>query len=108
MRLPHIPLPSMPNSSATRTSISIPDYMAFIVSKLTLYYLFRALSTMILLEVPHVNVLTKFDMLSQSDKDKVHELLDKSPSELICEIRKNLPKKFKQLNEALIMLVGVS
>lgn len=31
-----------------------------------------ALSTMLLLEIPHINVLTKFDLLNQTDKDNVN------------------------------------
>eukprot|EP01053_Blabericola_migrator_P010873 Blabericola_migrator_1__10872@NODE_626_length_7188_cov_20_892290_g457_i0_p2_GENE_NODE_626_length_7188_cov_20_892290_g457_i0NODE_626_length_7188_cov_20_892290_g457_i0_p2_ORF_typecomplete_len272_score67_19ATP_bind_1/PF03029_17/5_5e85GTP_EFTU/PF00009_27/0_001AAA_33/PF13671_6/0_00097Zeta_toxin/PF06414_12/0_0018Zeta_toxin/PF06414_12/3_1e03AAA/PF00004_29/0_0038PduVEutP/PF10662_9/0_22PduVEutP/PF10662_9/22NACHT/PF05729_12/0_0041NACHT/PF05729_12/1_9e03AAA_5/PF07728_14/0_0026AAA_16/PF13191_6/0_019AAA_16/P len=64
-----------------------------------------ALSAMIMLELPHVNVLTKFDMLSQSDKENVLDLLEKSPSELITDLKKNLPKRYLQFNESLIQVL---
>lgn len=77
----------------------VSDASKFIAGAMT------ALSTMIMLEIPHVNLLTKFDMLSEADKEHVEALLDKSPHELVSEIKTSLPDKYRKFNEALVSLL---
>eukprot|EP01055_Gregarina_sp_Pseudo9_P002249 Gregarina_sp_Pseudo_9__2248@NODE_2582_length_945_cov_8_200883_g2367_i0_p1_GENE_NODE_2582_length_945_cov_8_200883_g2367_i0NODE_2582_length_945_cov_8_200883_g2367_i0_p1_ORF_typecomplete_len272_score33_09ATP_bind_1/PF03029_17/9_6e86PduVEutP/PF10662_9/0_31PduVEutP/PF10662_9/0_1GTP_EFTU/PF00009_27/0_00012SRPRB/PF09439_10/0_00025AAA_33/PF13671_6/0_00034AAA/PF00004_29/0_0017AAA_16/PF13191_6/0_015AAA_16/PF13191_6/86Zeta_toxin/PF06414_12/0_0012AAA_5/PF07728_14/0_0012AAA_22/PF13401_6/0_093AAA_22/PF13401_6 len=64
-----------------------------------------ALSAMIMLELPHINVLTKCDMLNEKDKESVNEMLEKSPSELTSELKRSLPKRYLQFNETLIQVL---
>ncbi|KAF8820284.1 ATP-binding domain 1 family protein [Cardiosporidium cionae] len=65
-----------------------------------------ALSAMIQLELPHLNVLTKCDLLHQADLSETENaalldsLLQKEPAELLSELQSSMPAKYFAINEA--------
>lgn len=77
----------------------ISDHSKFISGALA------GLSSMILLETPHINVLTKADLLSEKEKHKLERLLDRSPSELDQDFANGVPEKYRRLNQALMDLL---
>jgi GTPase SAR1 family protein len=60
-----------------------------------------ALSAMVLLELPHVNVLTKVDLLPAADKERLEELLSPGGSELAATLSRRMAPRFRALNGAL-------
>merc|ERR1719352_1844869 len=68
-----------------------------------------ALSAMVNLELPHINVLTKCDLLqgdeepSDDGTDPIENFLDGDVSSIIQNLKESesLPKKFVQLHEAM-------
>eukprot|EP01070_Trichotokara_eunicae_P003751 Trichotokara_eunicae@DN3558_c0_g2_i3.p1 len=64
-----------------------------------------ALSAMINLELPHLNVITKCDLVE--DESKLEELLERDPDDVVREFGSSatLPKRFKDLNKAMAMLI---
>lgn len=63
----------------------------------------QALSTMMSLEVPHVNLLTKVDLLQ--DKSQLDEYLVPDPVLLTSSLNAGMPPKFRQLSTQLADLV---
>ncbi|XP_077995915.1 GPN-loop GTPase 3-like [Glandiceps talaboti] len=65
-----------------------------------------ALSAMVNLEIPHVNVMTKMDLLSAKAKKDVEEkYLDPEP-ELLLEEADNFGKKYQKLNQAIATVIS--
>lgn len=64
---------------------------------------FTALATMSRLGIPHINVLTKCDMVA--DKERLTDLLDAEPDQLIASLPK-CSAKFIRLNEAIAKVIG--
>mmetsp|Transcript_5757 Transcript_5757/g.10274 ORF Transcript_5757/g.10274 Transcript_5757/m.10274 type:complete len:271 (-) Transcript_5757:269-1081(-) len=64
---------------------------------------FSALATMNRLGIPHINVLTKCDLVS--DKSKLDDLLEADPSELVASLPRCSPK-FSKLNKAIAKLIS--
>lgn len=66
-----------------------------------------ALSTMVNLETPHVNVMTKLDLLSKKDKKELERYLEPSMQGLLFEEFEDekFSKKFKKLNAAMASLI---
>ncbi|XP_070572172.1 GPN-loop GTPase 3-like [Ptychodera flava] len=65
-----------------------------------------ALSAMVNLEIPHVNVMTKMDLLSGSVKKEVEEkYLDPEPELLLAE-SDHVSKKYEKLNKALATVIS--
>lgn len=66
-----------------------------------------ALSVMINLEIPHVNVLTKVDLLDKNSKKQLERFLDPEMKTLISEQEENsfLRMKYRRLNEAIADLI---
>ena len=62
-----------------------------------------ALSAMMCFELPHVNVLTKCDLVQ--DKARLERLLAPSGRELAAELHAHMPARFRALNEALCRLL---
>lgn len=61
-----------------------------------------ALSTMINLEIPHLNVLTKMDLLSKSDRKNIERYLEPDARDLLLEERETpWNAKFLRLSDAL-------
>uniref|UniRef100_A0A023F8K0 GPN-loop GTPase 3 n=1 Tax=Triatoma infestans TaxID=30076 RepID=A0A023F8K0_TRIIF len=62
-----------------------------------------ALSVMVNLEVPHVNILSKMDLLSKSARSKIDSYLDPDPHFLIGEVEANSRwnKKYRKLTESI-------
>ncbi|EZG89688.1 ATP-binding protein [Gregarina niphandrodes] len=77
----------------------VADVTKFVAGTMT------ALSAMVMLEIPHINVLTKYDLLSREDQERVDNLLDKSPEELMDGFQEGLPAKFKQFVKGLISVI---
>ncbi|XP_071790362.1 GPN-loop GTPase 3-like [Asterias amurensis] len=63
-----------------------------------------ALSTMVNLEVAHINVMSKMDLLSKKAKKDVEKFLDPDPQLLLCEAQHFSPK-FEKLNKAFANLI---
>ncbi|XP_013188332.1 GPN-loop GTPase 3 [Amyelois transitella] len=63
-----------------------------------------ALSVMVNLELPHVNILTKMDLLSKSARSQIDNYLDPDPHILLAEMRNGNSKwheKYAKLTEAI-------
>ncbi|XP_053990695.1 GPN-loop GTPase 3-like [Hylaeus volcanicus] len=75
----------------------ITDIPKFIAGTLTV------LSAMILLELPHVNVLTKCDLMD--DESSIYEILDAEPTHLMQECRRHMPDRYRKLNERISELL---
>lgn len=63
----------------------------------------QALSAMVLLELPHVSVLTKVDLLE--DKSELDKFLFPDPRLLADELNAEMPPQFRRLNEGMAGLV---
>ncbi|XWS75960.1 hypothetical protein CRYUN_Cryun01aG0136500 [Craigia yunnanensis] len=62
-----------------------------------------SLSAMVQLELPHVNVLSKMDLVT--NKRDVENYLDPEPQHLLSELNERMAPRFKKLNKSLIELV---
>ncbi|KAL0676881.1 hypothetical protein Bca4012_004862 [Brassica carinata] len=56
------------------------------------------------LELPHVNILSKMDLLQ--DKSNIEEFLDAEPRTMLAGLDQRMAPQFAKLNKALIELVG--
>eukprot|EP00057_Strongylocentrotus_purpuratus_P032635 XP_788313.2 PREDICTED: GPN-loop GTPase 3 [Strongylocentrotus purpuratus] len=63
-----------------------------------------ALSTMVNLEIPHINIMSKMDLLNAATKKTVEKFLDPDPKELAAE-DEHMSKKFQKLNQAIATLI---
>ena len=65
-----------------------------------------AMSAMVQLEIPHINVLTKMDLLGdQAQTRRIERYLEADPSLLLQELNAQTPSKFDELNRALLRLI---
>ncbi|KAL4223355.1 GPN-loop GTPase 3 [Mactra antiquata] len=66
-----------------------------------------ALSTMVNLETPHVNVMTKLDLLTKRDKKQLDRYLEPTMQGLLYEEFEDekFSKKFKKLNSAIASMI---
>ena len=64
-----------------------------------------ALSAMVQLEIPHVNIMTKMDLLSKKDMQDVEKYLNPEAGLLVNELTQSLPVKYKRLNKAISSLI---
>ncbi|KAL5477955.1 hypothetical protein EMCRGX_G024819 [Ephydatia muelleri] len=64
-----------------------------------------ALATMVTLELPHVNVLSKVDLLDAKAKKELDRYLDPESSDLLSELSKTTNKKYHKLNKAIAALI---
>jgi len=64
-----------------------------------------ALSAMVTLELPHVNVLSKMDLLDKKAKKEIEKYLDPDTSVLLSELGKGTSKKYHKLNKAITTLI---
>ncbi|KAL4324647.1 hypothetical protein GQ457_11G004060 [Hibiscus cannabinus] len=62
-----------------------------------------SLSAMVQLELPHINILSKMDLVT--NKREVEKYLDPEPHHLLSELNERMAPKFKKLNKSLIELV---
>ncbi|XP_062173337.1 uncharacterized protein LOC133878811 [Alnus glutinosa] len=62
-----------------------------------------SLSAMIQLELPHVNILSKMDLVPK--KTNIKDFLNPEPQFLLSELNKRMAPQFTKLNKALIELV---
>ncbi|CAK0753587.1 hypothetical protein CVIRNUC_002232 [Coccomyxa viridis] len=65
----------------------------------------QAMSAMVQLELPHVNVLTKVDLLGDENKAALSEYLIPDPQALAQELDKNTSPGFRRLNRAVAQLM---
>jgi GTPase SAR1 family protein len=63
-----------------------------------------SLSAMVQLELPHVNILSKMDLVT--NKKDLEEFLDPEPTFLLSELNKRMAPQYAKLNKALIELVS--
>ncbi|KAJ3034096.1 ATP binding protein [Rhizophlyctis rosea] len=65
-----------------------------------------AMSAMVQLEIPHINVMTKMDLLGvQAEKPEMERYFEPDPSLLLEDANKSMRPKFHDLNEALVRLI---
>lgn len=65
-----------------------------------------ALSVMINLELPHINILSKMDLLSKSARRQLDKYLDPDPEALLADMKKDSTnEKYHKLTEALGRLI---
>lgn len=65
-----------------------------------------ALSVMINLELPHINILSKMDLLSKNARRQLDKYLDPDPEALLADMEKDpTNKKYRKLTEALGRLI---
>merc|ERR1739848_49847 len=67
---------------------------------------FAALAAMVHLEVTHVNVPTKCDLLSVAEMKRVEELLEGDSSDLCLKIDRVMHPRYRQLNEAITSVIS--
>ncbi|KAJ2878000.1 hypothetical protein FB639_003546, partial [Coemansia asiatica] len=64
-----------------------------------------ATSAMSMLEIPHINVMTKMDLLSEEIRENMDRYFDPDPLLLAEDANKSTSKRFKELNMALANLI---
>uniref|UniRef100_A0A6G3MH05 GPN-loop GTPase 3 n=1 Tax=Henneguya salminicola TaxID=69463 RepID=A0A6G3MH05_HENSL len=64
-----------------------------------------ALSAMVMFEVPHVNILTKIDLLDETMKSKLEDYLNFSSEDMLAELNQVIPPRYLRLNKELALLV---
>lgn len=62
-----------------------------------------SLSAMVQLELPHVNILSKMDLVT--NKKDIEDYLNPEPQILLSELNRHMAPQFAKLNKALIELV---
>lgn len=62
-----------------------------------------SLSAMVQLELPHVNILSKMDLVTR--KRDIEDYLNPEPQNLLAELNERMAPQFQKLNKALIELV---
>ncbi|CAI5503012.1 unnamed protein product [Closterium sp. Naga37s-1] len=62
-----------------------------------------SLSAMVQLELPHINVLTKVDLLH--DKRTIEKYLEPEAAMLLADLDRSMPPRFARLNHAIAQLV---
>ncbi|KAL6555667.1 hypothetical protein OROMI_011006 [Orobanche minor] len=62
-----------------------------------------SLSAMVLLELPHINILSKMDLVT--NKRDIENYLDPEPQTLLAELNQRMAPQFGKLNKSLIELV---
>ena len=60
-----------------------------------------ALSAMVQLEVPFLNVLSKMDLLGKESAKAIERYLEPNTVEIVNDLNARLPMRFKKLNEAI-------
>ncbi|KAF0992913.1 hypothetical protein HZS_2622 [Henneguya salminicola] len=64
-----------------------------------------ALSAMVMFEVPHVNILTKIDLLDETMKSKLEDYLNFSSEDMLAELNQVIPPRYLRLNKELALLI---
>lgn len=64
-----------------------------------------ALSAMIQLELPHINVMTKIDLLNKSAKKLLEQYLDPDVDLLVNNVSTQLNTKYKKLNKSIGQII---
>ncbi|KAI9096421.1 GPN-loop GTPase [Phlyctochytrium arcticum] len=65
-----------------------------------------AMSAMIQLEIPHINVMSKMDLIgARAKKEELERYFYPDPSLLLQDVNQNTRPRFRDLNEALVRLI---
>lgn len=64
-----------------------------------------ALSAMVNLELPHINVLTKCDLIKQEDEDELDKYIEADTDAVIADLKQSMHPKYRKLNEAMAQLI---
>ncbi|KAG9291735.1 hypothetical protein G9A89_012020 [Geosiphon pyriformis] len=64
-----------------------------------------AMSAMISLEIPHINVMSKMDLLGKVKRRKLERYFDPDPLLLTEEVNTRTNPKFHSLNQAIVQLI---
>lgn len=64
-----------------------------------------AVSAMLQLGIPHINVMTKIDLLGEHDAEKMERFYNADPALLLEDANQQTSSKFTLLNQALVNLV---
>jgi len=108
----HVPiLPNLVKHLSTHLNYSLcASYLiesSFVVDKSKFFAgTLSAMSAMIMLEIPHLNILSKMDLVkSQISKRELKRFLDPDPSIITSDIHTETNPKFQRLNEAVVNLI---
>ncbi|XP_052734649.1 GPN-loop GTPase 3 isoform X2 [Vigna angularis] len=82
------------------------DYLVFDCPDVTKFIsgCMACLSAMVQLELPHVNILSKMDLVT--NKKDLDDFLDPEPTFLLSELNQRMGPQYAKLNKALIELVS--
>ncbi|CAZ84413.1 unnamed protein product [Tuber melanosporum] len=65
-----------------------------------------AMSAMIMLEIPHINIMSKMDLVKgQYSKRELKKFLDPDPGIILSDVHKDTNPKFHRLNECVVDLI---
>ncbi|RKP10197.1 GPN-loop GTPase [Thamnocephalis sphaerospora] len=64
-----------------------------------------AMSAMVQLEIPHINVMSKMDLMAEMPETELERYLNADPSLLLEDPSSRSSAKFSRLNEAIVQLV---
>ncbi|RPB05472.1 hypothetical protein L873DRAFT_1797841 [Choiromyces venosus 120613-1] len=65
-----------------------------------------AMSAMIMLEIPHINIMSKMDLVKgQFSKRELRRFLDPDPGIILSDVHKKTNPKFHRLNECVVGLI---
>ncbi len=69
-----------------------------------------ALSTMVNLEIPHVNVMSKVDLLNKDAKRELERYLEPEVKDILEEelVTSRMGSKFEKLNHSIASMVNIS
>lgn len=108
----HVPiLPALSKHLRTRHDFSLcAAYLlesTFVVDKAKFFAgTLSAMSAMIMLEIPHLNILSKMDLIrNQVPRRELKRYLDPDPSIIATDIHAQTNPKFHSLNEAIVGLI---
>lgn len=104
----HVPiLPNLAKHLSTHLNYSLcASYLiesSFVVDKSKFFAgTLSAMSAMIMLEIPHLNILSKMDLVkNQISKRELKRFLDPDPSMIMTDVHAVTNQKFQRLNEGI-------
>lgn len=106
----HIPiLPSLARHLETLGFKLCATYLLespFVVDKAKFFAgVMSAMSAMVMLEVPHLNVLSKIDLIRDLRKSELKRFLDPDPLMILSDINAQTNPRFHSLNQAIVQLI---
>merc|ERR1712025_717796 len=60
---------------------------------------------MVNLELPHINVLTKCDLLKDADEDDLEKYIEADTDAIVADLKREMHPRYKKLNEAMGQLI---
>jgi len=64
-----------------------------------------AMSAMISLEIPHINIMSKMDLLGKMKRKELKRYFDPDPELIVNEVNERTNPKFHSLNKAIVQLI---